>query len=292
MRRYTAARVATAVAVPIALLLAGIAGALTAQAAPGGPNGAEIYARLEAAANAGNPGAQRALAEVKAFVARTGADLNAVVEIAGEERHGGRTIVAQGIAPLFLNLSETAFLKTKAKVDMYRALRHAELAAQAKGDPSREITVSITAAGHRSIAQVLDVLSRNSLRPITLMVDVFENTPSGRVWKSRFTHAAADDIPDAFLAASATDVTAAVAALLAQAHADEADYDISKMEFEVYLVRAVGPASGADALTRDGVIFMVDSETAIADSYRNAAAHLRVIYVPRVPDEIRWGAGR
>lgn len=292
MRRHTTARLAIAIAVPIVLLIAGVAGGLTAQAAPGGPNGPDIYARIKAAADAGNPRAQRALVELDAFVARTGADLGAAAEVAVEERRGGRTIVAEGIAPLILNLSETASLETRAKVDTYRALRHAELEAQASLDPSREITVSITAAGHRSIPDVLDLLARNNLSPITLMVDVFEDGPSGRVWKSRFTHAAPDDVPDAFLAAPGKDVSAAVASLLAEAHGDEVDYDISRMSFEVYIVRAVGPASGANALTRDSSILMVDSETAIADSYRNAAAHLRVIYLPRVPDEIRWSVAR
>ena len=292
MPARTAARLAIVVAAPILFLLLGIRGALPTEAAPGKPNGATVYAQLKAAADAGNPAAQRAVSEVDAFVARTGIDVASAAQVTGEEMRGGRKFITEGMPPLFLNLSPAEGLDSRASTNAYRALRHAELAAAAKSDPAREITVSITAAGHRAIPEVLEALTRNGLRPVTLMIDVFEDGPNGRVWKSRFTHAAPDDVPDAFLAAPSKDVVASVAAVLAQAHADEGDYDLSKLSFEVYLVRAVGPASGADQLTSESVILLVDSETAVADAYRNSAAHVRVILMPWVPDEVRWEAGR
>jgi hypothetical protein len=93
------------------------------------------------------------------------------------------------------------------------------------------------------------------------------------------------------LAASGQKVSAEVAQILAEAHAGEADYAIGQMTFEVFLVRAVGPASGAAALMGDPAIFLVDSETAVTDHYSDLAARVRVIHMPSVPDEIRWEAG-
>jgi len=281
------ARRSIAIGVPLLFLALGVGTSLPAIAASGS-DGTRLYGELTAAAAAGNQTAARALADVDAFTRRTGAKVSSAARVVRFDNLMARTVGVRGFPPFYLNVAIEDVIDSPAALDAYRAARLGELASSARARPDERLTVKVTPAGHRSVEEVWSALSRAGLTPISVMIDVFESTAAGPVWKSRFTHLSENDALDAFLDGSGGNVVSAVRGMLADAHAGESDYNVSQLTFEVFVVRATGRAADVLAFSADPAVLLVDSETAVAASYRDVAAHVRVM-LPTVNDSVRWG---
>jgi hypothetical protein len=231
-----------------------------------------ILQRLEAAADAGDPRAQAALADLRAFLVTNHLDQSVLDNPSAyleDARHGAILTVARGFVPFWIDVVASADLSNGAALARYVAERR--VVASGLVGAGSAIEGRLAFAGLVPLDRLLSLRDQLDLVVRDADVDVWLDNK----WVSR-----AGFGPEAteFWAQPAAVADKALRSLIADAHAGEpVAIRISEAQLTVHGATLEVSAQAAGRLLETPDVLLFDPYTDLLDAYRGLAVHVRLV---------------
>jgi hypothetical protein len=252
--------------------------------------GEAILARLQTAADSGNPDAAAALAAFNNYAAARGltttgaADLGQQVKEIAQAR--GLAVGAQGFAPFWIRLDGSRDFAGLADLQTYRAARALVLDDLALSTPKRSVLVQVSFSARPTPADLLGLVSAYQATIVEMHVDVVRDGARLMTYGSR------DDAARAMRGRSADDVVREIRANLADAGLEACGADPATVELAVKFLRLEIPAAEAVKLASAAGIYAVDPLTDVTDEFSTRAVHVDVGAWPNLTESLEQFSGQ
>lgn len=234
--------------------------------------GGMILQRLEAAADAGDPRAQAALADLHGFLVTNHLDQSVLDHPSAyleDARHGEVRTVARGLVPFWIDVAASADLSNAAALARYIAERR--VVASGLVAAGSAIEGRLAFAGLVPLDRLLSLRDQLGLEVRAVDIDVWLDNK----WVSR-----AGFGPEAteFWAQPAAVADKALRSLIADAHAGEPVASrISEAQLTVHGATLDVSAQAAGRLLEAPDVLLFDPYTDLLDAYRGLAVHVRLV---------------